>query len=220
MWSSVKRITAMVLKLGWTLEPPEEFLNLLMPRSNRKSIKTNSGNEIQASLLFRAPRWFECANMFEKHWEREGPGNAQVKGMRKIQAIRAGSSPTLVCIRITWKQAGVFHVAHWRTKGPGPPQVPPIPQVILIHTEVGEPRFQVARNNSKGETKNYEPPQAVTESVPTPLHLMNTTLTWGCTEHYQNQYTCKGPAVKLRHHRPHTHDTCNPAILRLKRHLL
>ena len=173
MWSYVKRITAMVLKLGWTLEPPEEFLNLLMPRSNLKSIKTNSGNEIQASVLL------------------PGDSNVQIclrnTGKERVQEISRwrewGKSrqsklvvlKLLVCIRITWKQAHFFHVAHWRTEGAGPLQVPPIPQVILIHTKVGEPWFQVARNNTKGETKNYEPPQAVTESVPTPLHLMNTT---------------------------------------------
>lgn len=52
---SFKRVRIIVLKLDWTLEPPGEFLNLLMPRWNFKSIKTNSGNEIQASVLFKAP---------------------------------------------------------------------------------------------------------------------------------------------------------------------
>lgn len=47
---------------------------------------------------------------------------------------------------------------------------------------------------------------------------MNTTLTQGCTEHYQNQWACNGPSGKLRHHRLHTNDTYDPAILRPRKH--
>lgn len=81
--SPVTGVRAVALKLGWTVEPPGEFLSLLMPRSNFESIKTNSGNEIQASALFTAPRWLQWATKSKEHGVGEVPRNQQVMGMRQ-----------------------------------------------------------------------------------------------------------------------------------------